>query len=747
MKHCAISRLALAAVMLTFAERAQSQLAAAPANAAQGQGIEDIVVTATRMGETRLQSTPLAVTALNGAQLNERGVRDVQDLKTFVPSLQVSDFGGYSQLYIRGVGSNIVFIGSDPSTTINLDGVYLARPLSYLNNFLDVDRVEVLRGPQGTLYGRNSVGGTINVISRRPSETFQGEVQGEFGTFDRYGIAGYASGPITKGGILASLAFDVSGNEGYLENVSTGGDLEGMKSRGVRGQVLVPVGASGEWTVRADYSRQSGALGIYPKLLGPDASPLDNSVLGDYDKVSVDGKDSTILKNYGVASDFKIGLGSFGSLRSLTSYRGFRGSIVTDPDGSSLPLFRNSIDPIRQNQFSQELTLNGKAGKLDYVIGAYYFSETDREPQTFNLLFAGVSHVQRPILHSQSVAGYGQGEYHLTNTVSLVAGLRYTTETKHYQLDDYYVASIDPNPAVAAAGPVLSGIPGISNPFTVNTRRHDHAFTPKFGINFKPVDTVLLYASATRGFKSGGYDYGASNEIDAATGYGPEKLWSYEVGIKSDWFDRKLRLNLDGFYYDYTDLQVESLVQNGLSFGARTQNAATAHVKGIEAEIAVKPVRALDLFANLDYLDARYVKYSNASITSDPDFDASGNRLNNAPRWSTTFGGTYTFDLGSSGKIFVGSDVHVQSTVYFTAANDGASGVTNYPEQQHGYTLIDARIGWTSDKGDWTVSVSGTNLGDRQYLTGTANYAAGLTSFTGRPGRPREVFGQITRKF
>jgi len=244
--------------------------------------------------------------------------------------------------------------------------------------------------------------------------------------------------------------------------------------------------------------------------------------------------------------------------------------------------------------------------------------------------------------------------------------------------------------------------------------------------------------------KSGGYDYGANNAIDAAAGYGPEKLWSYEVGLKSDLLDRRLRFNLTGFYYDYTDLQVQSYVQIGASLGARTQNAATAHVKGIEAEVVARPAEGLELTANAAYLDARYSRYPNAFVTTFGNFDASGNRLNNAPRWSATVGGSYTFDLAQSGKIAIGADAHLQSRVFFTAANDGVGLIHGYPEQQGGYGIVNARIGWTSMDGRYEARLIGTNLLNRDYIVGTANYTAAIAA---RQGRPREVFGQVAVHF
>lgn len=705
--------------------------------------LADIVVTASRMGETRLQDTPLAVSAIGGDMLSERGITDVQDLKAYVPSLQVSDLSGFTQLYIRGVGSNIVFVGSDPSTTIHVDGVYMARPLSYFNDFLDVERIEVLRGPQGTLYGRNSVGGTINVVSRKPSEEFTGEVQAQIGTYETYGLKAYVSGPLSSSGIRASLAADISGHDAYRKNVSTGNDIEDGRSRGVRGQLLVPVG-NGEVILRADWSRQSGALGQYPKLLRPTGVPLDDAILGNYKKVSMDLDNHTVTKSYGGAIDLSLPLGDSVTLHSLTSYREFRGRIVSDADSSSINMLRTTIGDIRQHQFSQELTFDARLGPVHFVGGGFYFRERNNEPLTLNIIPAGITLIQRPIVTAESYAFFGQADITLTDTLSLTAGLRWTKESKHFDLDNYYVFSSNFDPKIAEQAPRLVGVPGFSDPYFVNVRRKADALTPKFGINFRPRQGMLIYASATRGFKSGGYDIGTTNAVDAAAGYGPEYLWAYEVGAKTDLLDGKLRANISAFLYDYTDLQVQNFVQAGLTFGAITQNAATARVKGVELELMAKPARGLQLFANVSYLDAHYRSYPSAFVTQFANFDARDKRLNNAPKWSATFGGSYTHDLGNSGAITAGVDAHVQSTVYFTAANDGVNGVTGYPEQQGSYGLVNARLAWNSASDLWKVVLSGSNILDREYILGTANYTAAIA---GRPGRPRLVTLSVSRKF
>lgn len=202
-------------------------------------GLDEIVVTAGRLGETRLSDTPLAVTAIGSKQLVQRGIDNIRGLTDYTPGLQIADFGGYAQVFIRGVGSNDPFAGTDPSSTMHLDGVYLGRTLGYFSSFLDVERIEVLRGPQGTLYGRNSVGGTINVVTRRPSEEIAAETEISAGTYNTVGVQSYIGGDV-GGGVLAGLALQYRRHGSYFDNVSTGNDLGKEKTFGIRGQVIVP---------------------------------------------------------------------------------------------------------------------------------------------------------------------------------------------------------------------------------------------------------------------------------------------------------------------------------------------------------------------------------------------------------------------------------------------------------------------------------------------------------------------------
>jgi iron complex outermembrane receptor protein len=263
----------------------------------------DIVVTATRMGATRLQDTPLAITAFDERTLEVTGIKDIRDLGTLTPSLLVTQNASFSQVYIRGIGSNNVFGGSDPSSTIHLDGIYLARPASYLTNFLDVERIEVLRGPQGTLYGRNSVGGTINVISRKPDNDFDAKAQLTYGNYDFRRIEGYVSGPVIKDRLAASASIIHSRRDGYLENVAPGvGDADDEDTVGGRAQLRFTPSQPLEILLRADYLKSDDHLAGYVKLLQTTTDPLANSVLGDFRRIAVDTRPESDRRQWGVAA-------------------------------------------------------------------------------------------------------------------------------------------------------------------------------------------------------------------------------------------------------------------------------------------------------------------------------------------------------------------------------------------------------------------------------------------------------------
>lgn len=673
---------------------------------AQGTQVEEVIVTATKTGATRLQDTPIAITAFTTATIDRAAISDIRDLASITPNLAIAENTGLSEVYIRGIGSNNVFPGSDPSSTVHLDGVYLARPSSYFSNFLDVERVEVLRGPQGTLYGRNSVGGTINIISRKPTDAFQAKAQATAGNYNLYRGEGYISGPLLPGAIDGSLSLLRSKRDGYQKNIAPGGnpavDSEDVWS--TRGQLRFRPNDRLDVTARADYMKADEVPGGYLKPLVASSDPLANSILGDYRRVAINTPQNTKTEDWGVSLDASEKINDALTLMSLTSYRHDDFSFALDSDARAA-LIRRTDFIQAQNQFSQEFNLTGHYDKLTFVGGAYYFHENiAADLRVSNYPSTQVN--PNVTVHTRALAGYFQGTYEFSERFSATAGIRYTDERKLfgqvYNIRD--LATLIPNPTY----------PHVSSP-TGNY----HAWTPKLEIDFKPAKGVLVYGSVTRGFKSGGFNITSANP---RSGFQPEFLWSYEAGFKGDLLDRRLRLNAAAFHYDYSDLQVQSFITPGVT---DISNAATATVNGVEVETVARPSAGLELGASVSYLDATYKQYPGAPFGA-TTIDASGNRLNSAPRWSYSAYGQYEFEL-AGGSVTLRGEYDYKSRQYFTPDNSAV-------QSQGAYRLINASIGYAPNGGRWQAILFGRNLGDTQYVTTTASFPGPIS---GRVGEPR----------
>ncbi|WP_326523004.1 TonB-dependent receptor [Sphingomonas sp.] len=666
----------------------------------------DIVVTATRTGATRLQDTPLAVTAFNVETLERAGVKDVRDLTALTPNLQVTQNGAFSQIYIRGIGSNNVFAGSDPSSTIHLDGIYLARPASYLSNFLDVERIEVLRGPQGTLYGRNSVGGTVNVVSRKPGDTLTAKLQATYGNYDFTRLEGYFSTPIADG-VAASVSVIGSRRDGYLRNVGPqGGRIDSEGTIGFRSQLRLTPSPKLEVLLRGEWVDSDDTMSGYTKLLQTVPDPVANSVLGDFRAVALNIQTFSKRRQWGTSAEIGYDLGGGLSLKSLTGFRGNRMQTATDTDATTLNT-RRTDQFEKQHQFSQEVNLLGKVGDLSFILGGYYFDE-NIQPDTSVTTFATNLRVNyKPTVNTEAVAAFAQGTFALTDWLSLTAGIRYTRENKRFD-------------QIATNFNTVTNTPMATFPRTYSREGVYKAWTPKFGIELRPSNGLLLYASATKGFKSGGFNLASANP---AQGFAPETLWSYEGGAKLDLFERVLQLNVAYFHYDYKDLQVQSFLTPGV---IDITNASDAKVDGLEVESVLRPTRWLQIGANLAYLDARYDNYPSALAPGNIPFDASGKRLNLSPKWTKALWAQLDVPTGD-GRVFARGEYSHRTRQFFTALNTGL-------DQQAPYSLVNASIGYAFPGEHFELLVYGRNLADKDYVTSTASFAAGIV---GRVGEPR----------
>jgi iron complex outermembrane recepter protein len=709
-------------------------LADQPANN-DGEGLEEIVVTATKTGAQLLQRTPLAVSAFSGLQIQDQQVANVKDLVQYTPNLEVAQSTASAEIFIRGIGSTNVFAGSDPDVTVQIDGVYVARPSSQFADLSDVARVEVLRGPQGTLYGRNAAGGTINVISQQPSDTFTADTAFTIGSNNLVQTRDYLSGPLADR-VQASLAVSYQRHDGYIRNIAPGGqDIENANRGSTRGQLRVELTDRLDATTRVDWSALDENYESYDHILvpvlKPVPAPLANSTLNNYNKVALNSPQVITSRNGGISEDINFHLTKEVTLKSITAYRVSNYDLNGDSDATELyssALFQSE----RQHQFSEELTAQANVGGFQGVAGLYYLTEHIASAISTIIPPAGIARGTNPAVNDESKAVYAQGTYAITERFHATLGARETHESKDIVPYGYTQS--------AATGAILGPT------FTSEAGATYNAFTPKFGLDYEVTDSAMLFASATKGFKSGGFNYSARTV--AALSFGPEQIWSYEAGAKTDWFDKRLRVNLTGFLYHYSGLQVQSLLSPG---NIEIGNASSARVKGLELETLAKPIPGLTLTTNVSLLDAAYGPFTNASVAagilpfvlSDPRynptttfFNATDNRLTDAPRVSGLEAAQYDYALANA-AIYGRVEYSYQSKTYFDPTNVAVL-------SQGGYGLWNTAVGYQSSSSPWKFQALVKNLTNKQYLITAA--APGSIP-TGDAGPPRTVWITASRQW
>ena len=722
----------------------------AAAQDAATDALEEIVVTAQKRSEN-LQDTPLAITALSGAAIEQYGREDVAALASSSPSLAYSEAGGEAQLYIRGVGTNIFGVGADPSVAINLDGVYLGRPNMGLTQFLDVERVEVLRGPQGILYGRNATGGAINIISRMPTDEFEGYATLGFGSFDRRELKAAVSGPIND---QWSYRVAVRGmqDDGYTKDIDPRGssklddnDLQALRA------VLRWKNDAVSATLIGDYSEfNNGNTSI---------RPLDNLGLAqsagavtptDFHSERNNTPSFNDWQTGGITVNLDWAINDAVNLTWITAYRAWDSDFLFNTDGTEVEITRTTFI-YDTKQKSSELRLSGDHDRIKWVAGAYWLDEDKfgalglvRANQTNPM---GATPVLDPAFPPRSFifltdgtteayAAFAQVDFKLTDTWTATAGVRYSDEKKN----DFSRFSLL-NPDTELLGVFTQRpIPAATPANTKNQRLSDNAFTPKVSLQWQPTDDALYYVSYTKGFKSGGF-----NDLQTPANnvpFAPEFIKSFELGAKTEWLDKRLRVNATAFHYDYTDLQVTAFL-NGLTV---TTNAADATVQGLELEVDARPADGLSIGASLAWLDATYdeflavygtcrptnaaldpVNCPNPAITTPRRIDVAGNTLNNAPEFKGTAYAAYQFAFGG-GDLTLSTQLSYQGRVFFN------NPVNDRIASQGAVKLVDARAAWTNEAGNLELAVFGKNITNEDYLHN-------IVQFTSTSDARLDVFG------
>jgi iron complex outermembrane recepter protein len=717
-----------------------AQVAAGVAHA-QTAPLEEVVVTAQKRAGN-LQDTPIAISAVTGDAIEKLNIDDIGAIAAANPSLVYSEAGGEAQLYIRGIGSNIFNIGADQSVATHIDGVYTGRANMGLTQFLDIDRVEILRGPQGTLYGRNATGGAINIISRAPTDEFEGYVSGLVGSFDRIDVRGAVSGPITEN-LSGRLAVRRLKDDGYTEDLDPqGGDkVDDNDLAALRGSLRWKSDALTATLIAEHSEFQNGNTSIFP---------IDNTGLAE----SLGAKPNRdIHKTYnntpsfhewetgGVTGILDWTLTDTTNLNLTVGYRDWDSDFLFNTDGTEIEITRTTLS-YESEQLSAELRLSGESGWGRWLVGAYWFDEDKygalglvRSGFTPPAVLVPRSFIFRADGTGEATALFGQVDFKLADTWTLSAGLRYSDEKKGDFLrqstllpDNELLGLFTPNP-----------IPDATPASTRRVTRSWDAWTPRVGLEFRPSDDRLFYLTYSEGFKSGGF-----NDLSVVNPpFDPELVDSIEVGAKTEWLGGRLRANASAFYYDYTDLQVSVFASVGSITTTFTTNAAEATVQGLELDLVAKVTESLDIAASLAVLDATYDRFvtpygscTAVNVALDARcagrvglprlIDAAGNRLNNAPEFKGSVSATYRFDLSGGGSISLQGAAHHQGRVYFLPANTTVM-------SQSSYTLVDARIGYENESGDLAVGAFVKNLADEDYFHN-------IVQFTSTSDARKDVF-------
>ena len=683
--------------------------------------LADVVVTASKTGEQSLQAVPASITAMSEDDLQESGANNIEDLARQTPGLGINRNGPASRLYMRGIGTNLDFIGSDPSVTVHVDGVYQSRTVTALDDFLGVERVEVLRGPQGTLYGRNSIGGTVNVISKLPQAELERVVRIDLGTDSSKRFSTYVSGAMNQDeSVMGGISLMKADHAPYVKNVNTP-DSQGLHdddSLAGRGTLRFLADQGGEVILRADYSNTDNTPRPYKSTgLAVDGTPAGGSggvnIPSDSHEVDFSYQDPKFKQiNKGASAEVIWQLTPDWSVTSLTAYRDLAFLNVEDTDGSNVVSLYTDLNE-EQEQLSEELRFNFSSDQLKFVTGLYFLDEAHESDSSINVGAAS----SRDFDTSNDTSAYaifGQGTYGLTENFNTTLGLRYSHEEKTFSNDHVNI-----------------NLPPFLMDYNIDKKESWGAWSPKIAVDYTMPDGPMVYGSISRGFKSGGFNL-TSEDAE----YDPEFVWSYEIGAKHDWLDKTLRTNLALFYYDYTDLQVSSFDQPGtLLIG----NAADAEIQGVELELSWMPSYDWMFDFNYAFLDATYEDYQSPQGTV--LIDVSGNDLNSAPAHKMNAAVQYFQDV-SQGSVSYRIEYFWQDKSYFTAFNENTS-------SQGAYGIWNARINFVPVDESWEFQLYGENLDDKAYSTSSREFPAGgaATGVTKDINVPRTFGARLTYNF
>jgi iron complex outermembrane receptor protein len=635
----------------------------------------------------------------------------------------------------------------------HVDGVYVGRTFGTRDAYFDLQRVEVLRGPQGTLYGRNATGGSINIITARPQEAFEAQVGTILGDYERVGFEGYVTGPISEGKLLGRLAFFSNDRDGFLENLAGGPDLRDDNVKAGRLSLTYTPGDDWQFDLIADYSRKDYSGDITQNLFGTisPTAPIGTISSTDPTKVATNKPNATVRDTWGVTlmSGKKLDGMDF---KSTTAFRDYSIRAVGDLNATTDPRpFGTILQNEQAHQVSQEFNLaSTDAGPFQWVAGLYGYYEVVRAD--FNPVFPVIDLSGNPVFppvdvvvidsqvlpqhfQSSSLAAYGQGTYSVTDDLRATVGLRYTRDHKNG-------SAMGADTLIELAGGGLgSALLGLPLPFTLNyTPTIDnswYALTPKAGLEYDLGETALLYGSVTRGYKSGNSNLSLGNTKVVK----PEYVWSYELGLKSQLFDNKLRANFDVFYYDYTNFQAFGIAPGSGTAVAIFENAASASVQGFDMELLARPVDRLEMNLAYSYVDAEFGDFLSTDSFlfgfAAPVENLKGRAMPRSPTHTLNVGAQYEIPMTGFSLTPRVEFMH-RSRIYY-------SNFQHRSTSQDPFSTVNARLTMVTDDGRWYGALFVKNVTDEHYLENVNETpGGGASAFY---GEPRTIGVEISTSF
>jgi iron complex outermembrane receptor protein len=704
----------------------------------------EIIVSARRRDE-RLIDVPVAVTAFSQQELEKLQATDLSGLQGTSPNLNIVQGRGSAasaNIFIRGIGQPDALQTFDPAVGVYVDGVYLSRIQGALLSLGDVERIEVLRGPQGTLYGKNTTGGAVSIVSRKPDlGTVKAQGSASYGSYNQILLNGYVSAPLVGDKLALSLAGQYDKRDGLVTDPLTGRKYNDRDSLTGRAILRAKPTDALEIILSGDYTRQRNALTLgYPTapLLQTSLFPAGVKTLvpanpyGRYDykaSTSFKGNEGQRLDHWGTSLTVNLDLSDQFTLSSITAYRKLRPDLYIDIDASQAQLGDVFVG-LDQHQFSQEVQLKWDMGKFKGVIGVYYLNENVKSHQEAyaNDLFTFVGF---PVTftrfiddeqNTKSYAAFGQATYDFTDQLSLTAGLRYTKEDRRYNRFTTTASN------QAFLNNVHFAFPdNLPPPLNANDTASFDAWTPMVTLSYKPTPDTLFYGSASRGFKSGGFN-GRANSLNdltlvvngkptLVTRFEPEKVWTYEGGAKGSFMNGRVRLSGDVFYSDYKDFQAR--VGGGVvgSTGVfPVVNAGKLTIWGIEMEAAVRPATNWNVRVSAGYLNAKYDEFNDgrrvppSSFSCNPTGNAITCKPAFAPPLTLTLGTDYAIPLGTAGTLTVGGDARFVDKHFLSV--DNRPGLT-----EPGYWLANAFVQYDAPGGKYYLRGGVKNLGNALYRT------------------------------